>query len=486
MNTLLAKAKKAKQKDVTWFVISEPGRTWVEEDDGTVTRPYVTLVADLENDLIRQVHTSEEPLDGDEILDVVLKAMVKPGAGIGLGLGLGLGGRYRPTVIQTNNTAVFNQLQSLSGDLGITCQEVAKPPLVINILRTLEQHLSGQYQPGLLSIPNVTEPMVREIYTAAAEFVKQVVWDAVSDSEPIVIHFPPDAPPKYVVVMGYGGEEYGIAIYDDLEQLAKLYSGMSPEEIGDESLAWTAVLLGEAHYLSFDDLDAIEAYNWPIADDESYPLVTKMRPVAETFELPTEAEIRLLSAALRLLPQFVETYQDDMGYPITDIENVVYELPPMYGHQSVALNWADTTDIDIDPFSLDIDDEEMQAMAAEGRAHLQAFIEGWEVDEDDEEAIALAAFLLTFMQVVAVQEPDIDDDQLTYLENACWQLGAVVAENAERPLDLTIFTGPVLFVDVFTDEIAEDEQDVEGYQILWEQLGQLYGAMNSMLGSLDD
>jgi hypothetical protein len=464
MNNLLNKAKKLKQKQTTWYVVSEPAPTWVGEDEEALTRPFITLIADVDKDLIRLVDITETLPDEEVLLDKVLKAMLKPG--------FGTGGKYRPTIVQTSDTALLAKLQPLS-DVGIQGQQVVRPALITNMLHGLEEHLTGQpYRPGLLSIPKVTEPLLRELYTAAAEYVEQAPWDEISDSEPIAIRFPPQSPPQYGVVMGYGEEEYGLAIYNSIEELAQVYSGMLPQDMTDEAIFWLAALFDWPHYLPFEDLDAIAAHDWPIAAEDAYPFVTRLRPAAGSFEPPTEAEIRLLAAALRSIPHFVANYLDEDGFHMEDIDDVVYELPPMYGHQAVALNWAD--------------DESIHQLSAEevaeaGRAYIAEFIEGWDFDnESREEALGLGAFLLTFVQVINIQEADRDPDELEYLEDMCWQLGAIVFDHAERPIDLTIFSGPPLFVEEFTDEMAEDEDEVENYCILWEQLGQFAALMESL------
>jgi hypothetical protein len=479
MNKLLAKAKKMKQKKATWYLISEPAPTWVGEDEESLTRPFLTLVADLDRDVIRHVEITERPPDEEKLLNSVLQAVTKPGSGLGMGLGLGLGGKYRPTTIQTSDTAVLAKLQPLT-DMGIECQQVAKPQLIVNMLHGLEQQLTGRpYRPGLLAISKVTEPLLRELYTAAAEYFVKEPWDMVSDSEPIAIRFPPEAPPQYAVIMGYGGEEFGLAIYNSAEDLALVYSGVQPEEMTDESVSWLAALYDWPHYLPFDELDAIAAYDWPIAAADAYPFITRLRPTTGDFEAPTEAEIRLLAAALRTIPRFAADYLDEDGFPQSDIEDVVYELSPMYGHQTIALNWAEIEGMDeID--QIDFDDLDEEKIAEMGMAAVNEFIDGWNFDEENyEDAMGLGAFLLAFIQMVQIQEPDRDMDDIDYLVDVCWEVGAMVIDQAERPIDLDIFSGPARFIKEYTDEVAEDEDDVESYQIIWEQLGHFAQLMAS-------
>ena len=491
MSKLLDKAKKVKQKKATWFVISELAPTWVGEGEESLVRPYITLVADLNKDLIRHVNISEEMPGEDDLINSVLQAITKPGMGIGMGFGLGLGGKYRPTVLQTNDTAVLGALEPLNG-IDIECQQLAKPALIVNMLRELEKHLTGRdYRPGLQSIPKVTHPLLEELYTAADEYFLSAPYEIISDSEPIAIHFPPDAPPKYGVVMGFGDEEYGLAIYNTAEELALVYSGMQPQEMTDESIYWVAALYDWPHYLPFEDLDAIEEHGWPIADEDAYPFFTRLRPAKGDFELPTESDIRLLAAALRTIPQFVEDNVDEEEFPITGIENVVYELSPMFGHEAIALNWAEIEGLERMP-RLDFDeiDEESQAELMEmSMAAVAEFIAEWDVDEGDEvrydEAMGLGAFLVAYMQMAQMQahlqEVDWSEDDFDNLAAACWEIGAIILDYAERPIDIAIFTGPPRFVEVYANEMADDEDDVVYYRDVWSQLGNFVQLMDMVM-----
>lgn len=477
MQKLLEKAKKTKQKKSNWYVISEPAPTWVGEDEESLTRPFITLVADLDKDLIRHISITDSKPTDEEVLHSILQAITKPGGGIGLGLGFGLGGKFRPTIIQVNNAALLEKIRPLN-QINIECQQTAKPDLIVNMLRDLEQHLTGrEYRSGLLRIPKVTHPLLEELYTAAEAYYLDAPYEIISDSEPIAIRFPPEAPPKYAVIMGYGGEEYGLAIYDDLQQLVSIYSGLDPQNMTDESIVWLAILYDLPHYLPFEDLDAIAEYGWPIAAEDAYPLVTRLRPAVEGFELPDEAEIRMLAAALRAIPEFVDNNVDEEEYPIMGIDDVVFELPPIYGHQAIALNWAEVDDLDLAmPFDLDdLDEDEVEALTTEGQVAMAEFIEGWDIDEEDEqaygEAMALGAFMLTYVNMVYMEAVDSSITNFEYLADLCWEIGSLLVNYADSPADIKIFTGPPRFVEEYTNEFAEDEEDVENYLIVWQDLG---------------
>ena len=72
--------------------------------------------------------------------------------------------------------------------------------------------------------------------------------------------------------MGSGGEVFGLAVYDTLEDLQLMYqSDRSPRQIA-KMATWSVLFFEEATAMSFDDLDAMAQYNWPVATPNAYPV----------------------------------------------------------------------------------------------------------------------------------------------------------------------------------------------------------------------
>jgi hypothetical protein len=466
-NKQLAQAQKLGQKRTTWYVISEPAPAWVGEEETKLTRPILSLVMDLEADMVRKIEMTETQPDGPELVKIVLDAMLKPGGGAR--------GKFRPTMIQTPDAAVLARLQPLS-ELGIYCEKKEKPAQVSLMLHDLEEHLMGRPPlPGLLTVPGVTAAMLADFYAAAADYFRAAPWRHLDDSQPIAICCPPEADPVYLVVMGNAEETFGLAMYDDYQDLVATYSEVPPELMPAGS-RWVSVMYDYPHYIPFAELDTINAHRWPIVADNAYPLLVALLPGESDVELPTAAEIKLATMALRAVPHFIDNYLDEDLEPIWDAGAVGY--PVEAENPDFTLGWADD-DLELGQFA--------NLMAGSVSA-VEEFIDGWEFDDDDfDEAFQLGSFLYSFVHLHRLHaEDELAEEQLDYVEDVLWELGALVMNYADRPLDPMIFTGPVLFADEYAEEWADDEADVEMYKMLWQNLGDYHNAVNAHLATLPD
>ena len=70
--------------------------------------------------------------------------------------------------------------------------------------------------PGLVSIPAVTPEQLGHLYHLAAQLYQASPWAWFHDHHPFAITCPPEDAPRYAIVMGSGGEVFGLAVYDRL------------------------------------------------------------------------------------------------------------------------------------------------------------------------------------------------------------------------------------------------------------------------------
>ena len=106
------------------------------------------------------------------------------------------------------------------------------------------------------------------------------------------------------MLMGQSGLTTGLALYDDLEALRRLWAG----ERADEDNAWqsvaTTVTFGEEWDIPVADLEAARKHGDPVACADADPEVfhaergLSLRP-------PLAWELELLEGCLRAVPEFV-------------------------------------------------------------------------------------------------------------------------------------------------------------------------------------
>ena len=177
------------------------------------------------------------------------------------------------------------------------------------LLKDLEANLNDDQPdiPGLLSGNKITSQVVGDLFNAAAEFYRAAPWIQLSDENFLAIRVLPQKEPYYVSIMGQAGIEYGLALYLHWTDVERLYiphdhpTELIPSE-GSHSF-----LFNEITEISFNDLDAIEKYGWPVADKQAYPFPAIFEP-ADHVRRPDREEILWYEAVLRAIPEFVHNH----------------------------------------------------------------------------------------------------------------------------------------------------------------------------------
>ncbi|MBM4458148.1 MAG: hypothetical protein FJ011_10350 [Chloroflexi bacterium] len=162
---------------------------------------------------------------------------------------IGGGRRLRPARILIDDPALVQAVAPHLAEIDVRCEALAGSALINTALRNMDSHMNRRpAQPGLLSVKGATQPLVAELFEAAAEYHAQAPWRWMDNLAPLEIHYPADGP---------------------------------------------------AHYL-----DAIETHGWPVAGANAYPLMMKVVPPIQ-IGAPSAAEMALLAAALRAIPDFL-------------------------------------------------------------------------------------------------------------------------------------------------------------------------------------
>ena len=116
--------------------------------------------------------------------------------------------------------------------------------------------------------------------------------------------------PWYAVLMGQSGLTNGLALYEDLETLRRLWAGDQPDEENARESVATSVTFGEEWEIPVADLDAAKRFGWPVARPDAYPgVIHKDRGLA--MRPPLAWELELLEGCLRTVPEFVSRRKQD-------------------------------------------------------------------------------------------------------------------------------------------------------------------------------
>lgn len=301
----LENARDLPQRDEAWECAVRQARAWITPDDGNPYRPYIILTVSRAGK-VRGSELVEEAPTTPQVVNALAKAMLYPTPGAG--------GRCRPAVVYVDETALVEPLASELEQVGVRCEFRSILREADVALQALADYTGEEPLAGLLQTPGVTPFMARGLFEAAAFFYRETPWRWIEDTHPIEIHYPTDGHPRYAVVMGHGGQTYGLAIYDSKDVLHETYAGIPPDQlIGRHT--WTALIFGEAIEMPFDDLDAMETYDWPVAGPYAYPLLFQIgfsgRPTR-----PSKSELLRTEAALLAIPRFVKEHMKAEDGPL--------------------------------------------------------------------------------------------------------------------------------------------------------------------------
>ncbi|MBV8126925.1 MAG: hypothetical protein JO114_04575 [Planctomycetaceae bacterium] len=307
-----------------WQADFRPTPNWITIG-GEPARPWVVLITSRSDDLVLAHEITWEPLSSDLLWDVLARAVRKPAAGE----------PHRPTELQVRPDERWDELKPHLEEIGITVVPTEELDQLDVVFRDMARHIAGDAPPGLLEMPGIRPEQVADFYRAAAGFYRRAPWRKLGYETAIKVECDRfESGPWYAVVMGQSGLTFGVALYDDLKTLEKLWTReMSDEETSRETVALTVTFDDETG-VPVADLDASRRLGWEVAGPEAYPSIFRkerglsMRP-------PLAWELVLMEGCLRAIPAFVARHRRD------DMSKHKMTLPVAGGDLSLILSWVE-------------------------------------------------------------------------------------------------------------------------------------------------
>jgi len=301
LERLLKQVQRLNQRDEYWAATSRLARLWITPKHAPPYRPYITLLLSQQGKIVSS-RVLEHPPAAHTLFEELLRAMRRPA--------LGAGRARRPTRMYLDNAEDVATLTPLLEALNIQC--VYRPTLSMadEVMVEMETQM-GKYEPlpGLVSIPSVTPQMLGHLYQLAAQFYQATPWRWFHDHHPFAIACPPEDTPRYAVVMGSGGEVFGLAVYDQLEDVRSMFtSPVSPRQMA-KLRTWFVLFFEAAPAVSFDDLDAMAVNDWPVAAPHAYPVFGRTTPDQE-LALPAKSDLLWMEGALGALLAYMDVHME--------------------------------------------------------------------------------------------------------------------------------------------------------------------------------
>jgi len=292
----------------TWHVAVRPLRIWIAPPGEDPARPLIVIIVNGTAGVIQKFDLAEAPPSSERMLELIRQAMQTPPPGVRQKA-------HRPSRIEFEDEHLAAAVAAGLEEIGISVEAHPRPEVVDPIVRELESSMrEGQPEiPGLLSVKGVTPELVGGVFSAAAEFYRAAPWVQLADIHVLAVRVAWERQPRFGLVMGNGGMEYGLAMYRRWEDVERAFEEDDPFETlplgGGHSLTFDAVDL-----VPFDDLEAMEHYGWEVAGKDAYPL-PMVYPRLGPAKRPQRADLRWYEAALRAIPIFLRDHlrPDDRG-----------------------------------------------------------------------------------------------------------------------------------------------------------------------------
>jgi tetratricopeptide (TPR) repeat protein len=296
------------REDDVWQADFRQMPNWVRVG-GRPVRPWVVLVTSRSNGLVLAHQMPEEAPPAALLWDTLVQAMQHPAAGT----------PHRPTELQVRPDERWEALRPHLGEIGVGLEVAEELDQMEVVFNEMCAHVCGKPQPGLLDMPGVTPDQVGSFYESASSFFRQAPWKKVGYEAAIQVECGKfQSGPWYAVLMGQSGLTTGLALYEDLGALRRLWAGARADgDMARQSVA-TTVTFGEQWDIPVADLEAARRYGWPVARADAYPEVFhKERGLA--LRPPLAWELELLEGCLRAVPEFVARHRqgDPAGEEMT-------------------------------------------------------------------------------------------------------------------------------------------------------------------------
>ena len=109
--------------------------------------------------------------------------------------------------------------------------------------------------------------------------------------------------------MGSGGEIFGLAVYDSLKDLKRIYNQPLQLQPASPQSSCLMFYFDEAIAMAFDDLDDAAQYGWPITNETAYPIFARSTR-QDTLTTPSTADLFWLEGAIEGILTYYNHHQE--------------------------------------------------------------------------------------------------------------------------------------------------------------------------------
>ena len=272
-------------------------RTWVEDPDGGVRRPWAAVWVSSATGMINVELAESDVADPN----VALRALTD--------LGLKFA-RCRPSHLEMTDATLGAQLVEALGDPELAVTVRPDLPEVGRVLREAQRSMEED-EPGLpdaLDARGVTVERMRTFADAAREFYTAAPWQHLSDQDLIHVETPAVAGGlRFVSLLGAARVTFGLGFFQSPDEFEALQETTDPMALLAAGGKWS-VTFGPLDQLPFGDADLWQDHGLLVAGPTAYPLAIWFGP--DELRRPNARELADLEAILRAIARSTEAEID--------------------------------------------------------------------------------------------------------------------------------------------------------------------------------
>lgn len=314
-----ARLSKLGQSRATWLADCRLAPFHVKE--GGARRPWLCLLIDADGGMMLAHEIAVQEPTLEFLWDWLARTMEELGDG------------HRPRQIRIPVGPPWDALAKSLEEIGVRCHQVRNPGLDEAFAFLAEGMGEEPEHQGLLEAPGITPAHVADVYQAAAAFYRQSPWKRLGFEAAIEVTAPQfQGGPWYAIVMGQSGMAYGLALYDDLKTLKRMWDGELPDEKNADLSEATTIQFVEPDYVPFPDMEAARQHGWEIARSDAHPWIFHKERGMKLRALRPD-ELALLEACLRAIPDFMTKHPQD------DPAEETLRVPAAQKEVELTLSW---------------------------------------------------------------------------------------------------------------------------------------------------
>ncbi|MGQ0643122.1 MAG: DUF7309 domain-containing protein [Gemmatimonadaceae bacterium] len=228
-----------------------------------------------------------------------------------------------PRRIDVRHASVAEALQPLLQPRGIAVRVVRTLTNLRQAAESLVARLSGKDDSPMASMPEtwagwgLPRDYVARLFRAAAAYYRARPWRLVADDRPIAATLA-DGAEWLAIVLGNAGQEFGLALYSDRDDLESLYKARDPRRtLHTVRGTVLSITFNAKDYLPPRKRREIRDAGWEVAGPAAYPLLMALgTPGGGVRRIQVEQMIELLQSVAR----FVTEVERDLAGDVTPAE----------------------------------------------------------------------------------------------------------------------------------------------------------------------